>query len=175
MNTQWHYCTLEEHAQGDAVYARALFHDDPAGETILHEYSHAGEGLFRLGGVGWELVDVVRETRPGADPTEPSLVLTFYHLKQAEITVDWRHCLMISVDAGEGTASSATIIYLDWLDEAGNPHGEKLNSKYEGFKKLGADGWKLAQVIERPAAEGMDGPIPPTTHQYFIRPTRSHG
>ena len=86
-----------------------------------------------------------------------------------------RHCLMTSVDAGEGTASSATIIYLDWLDEQGNPHWEELSSKYVGYKKLGADGWKLVQVIERPAADGMDGPIPPTTHQYFTRPARSKG
>lgn len=86
-----------------------------------------------------------------------------------------RHCLMISVDAGEGTASSATNFYLDWLDEQGSPHCEDLSSKYEGYKKLGADGWKLVQVIEKPAAAGMDGPIPPMTHQYFTRPGRQRG
>jgi hypothetical protein len=86
-----------------------------------------------------------------------------------------RHCLMISVDADEGTASSASIIYLDWLDGQGNPHWEDLLNKYAGYMKLGADGWKLVQVIERPAADGMDGPIPPTTHQYFTRPARSRG
>ncbi len=86
-----------------------------------------------------------------------------------------RHCLMISVDAGEGIAGSATILYLDWLDEQGNPHWEDLSSKYEGYKKLGADGWRLVQVIEKPAAAGMDGPMPPTTHQYFTRPVRAKG
>lgn len=86
-----------------------------------------------------------------------------------------RHCLMISVDAGEGVSSSATIFYLDWLDDQGNPHREDLVSRYEGFTKLGADGWKLVQVIERLAAEGMDGPIPPMTHQYFTRPSRPKG
>jgi hypothetical protein len=42
-------------------------------------------------------------------------------------------------------------------------------------EKLGAGGWKLVQVIERTAADGMDGPIPPTTHQYFTRRARSTG
>lgn len=53
-----------------------------------------------------------------------------------------RHCLMISVDAGEGVSGSATIFYLDWLDDQGNPHREDLVSRYEGFTKLGADGWR---------------------------------
>ena len=38
-----------------------------------------------------------------------------------------RHCLMISVDAGEATASSVPIIYFDWLDEQGNPHWQDLS------------------------------------------------
>ena len=71
--------------------------------------------------------------------------------------------------------SSATILYLDWLDAQGNPHREDLSSKYAGYKKLGVDGWKLVQMIERAAFDGMDGPIPPTTHQYFTRPARSKG
>ena len=174
MDIRWHYCTLEEYAQGDTVHARALLHDGPIYGTTIQEYSDAGEGLFQLGSVGWELVNVVREMRPGAGPTEPNQVVTLYHLKQAEVTEIWRHCLMISVDASDGE-SPAIIKYLDWLDEAGNPHTEGLTSKYEGYTKLGADGWKLVQVIEKPAAEDLDGPTSPTTHQYFIRPARSKG
>ena len=46
----------------------------------------------------------------------------------------------------------------------------------QGFKKLGADGWRLVQVIEKPAAEGVyDGPVAASTHCYFTRPARSKG
>lgn len=86
-----------------------------------------------------------------------------------------RHCLMVSQEAGEGTSGSAIIWYLDWLDAQGVPHSQGVANQYAGFKLLGDDGWKLVQVIERPAADGMDGPIPPTTHQYFARPARSQG
>ncbi len=87
-----------------------------------------------------------------------------------------RHCLMVSQEAGEGTPGSAIIWYLDWLDDQGVPHSEHLNDHYQGFKQLGADGWRLVQVIERPAAEGgYDGPVGPATHYYFNRPARARG
>jgi len=173
MDMQWHYCTLEEFAQGDVVQARALFHDDPASGTPVQEYSNAGEALFHLGSAGWEVVSVMRETRQGSARSDPALVFTSYLLKQPAITEAWRHCLMISVDANEDVESSASIVYLDWVDEAGAPHWKELSSKYEGFKMLGAGGWRLVQVIEHPAAEaGYDGPVSANTHYYFRRPAR---
>ena len=176
MDIRWHYCTLEEYAQGDIVQARAVFHGDPAGEALVSEFSAAGEGLFRLGQAGWEAVDVIRETRPGADRTEPSLVITTYHLKLLGSIEVWQHCLMISVDAGEEVESSADIHYLDSLDADGNPRREELGSRDAGFKKLGAEGWRLVQVIEIPGAEGVyDGPIGPSTHHYFVRPAPGKG
>ncbi|GEM_PF-1925095 len=87
-----------------------------------------------------------------------------------------RHCLMVSQEADEGTPGSAIIWYLDWLDDQGVPHSELLDSHYRGFKQLGADGWRLVQVIERPAAEGVyDGPVGASTHYYFRRPARGRG
>ncbi len=87
-----------------------------------------------------------------------------------------RHCLMISHEAGEGTPGSAIIWYLDWLDDQGVPHSQQLDDHYQGFKQLGSDGWRLVQVIERPAAEGVyDGPVGPATHYYFTRPARAKG
>jgi hypothetical protein len=87
-----------------------------------------------------------------------------------------RHCLMISEEAGEGTTGWTSIVYLDWLDADGTPHCEDLASRYAGFKKLGDDGWKLVQVVERPASEGVfDGPVAPRTHFYFRRPARAKG
>ncbi len=83
---------------------------------------------------------------------------------------------MVSQEAGEGTASWAIIWYLDWLNEEVVPHSEHLPDHYQGFKKLGADGWRLVQVIEKPAAEGVyDGPVAASTHCYFTRPARSKG
>ena len=82
-----------------------------------------------------------------------------------------RHCMMVSIEGGEGAPSSARIWYLDWLDANGVPNSEDLADKYAGFKKLGDDGWKLVQVIEHPASEGRyDGPIPVNTTYYFTRP-----
>jgi hypothetical protein len=176
MDTQWHYCTLEEYAQGDSVQARAVFHGDPVGETIVNEYNYAGEGLFRLGKAGWELVNVIREARPGAEPTEPSLVITTYHLKQVGGAEVWQHCLMTSVDAGEEVESSAVIHYLDSLDADGNPRWEESGSQGAGFKKLGAEGWKLIQVVEGPRGEGVyDGPTGLATRYYFARPVPGKG
>jgi len=87
-----------------------------------------------------------------------------------------RHCLMVSQEAGDGTPGSAIIWYLDWLDDQGVPHSEQLDDHYQGFKKLGTDGWRLVQVIERPAGEGVyDGPIGPSTHYYFARLARARG
>lgn len=87
-----------------------------------------------------------------------------------------RHCLMVSQEADEGTPGSAIIWYLDWLDDQGVPHSEQLDSHYLGFKQLGADGWRLVQVLERPAAaEVYDGPVGPSTHYYFSRPARGRG
>jgi hypothetical protein len=87
-----------------------------------------------------------------------------------------RHCLMMSEEAGEGTSGWTSIVYLDWLDADGTPHSEDVASRYEGFKKLGDDGWRLVQVIERPASEGVfDGPLAPRTHYYFRRPARDKG
>lgn len=87
-----------------------------------------------------------------------------------------RHCLMVSQETGEDTPGSALIWYLDWLDDQGRPHSEHLADHFQGFKQLGADGWRLVQVIERPAAEGnYDGPIRPSTHYYFTRPARAKG
>ena len=81
------------------------------------------------------------------------------------------HCLMVSQEAGEGTPVSATIWYLDWLDDQGVPHAEHLSDGYQGFKRLGADGWRLVQVIERPASEGIwDGLIGPGAYYYLTRP-----
>ena len=31
-----------------------------------------------------------------------NLVVSLYHLKRLDVTEVWRHCLMISMDAGEG-------------------------------------------------------------------------
>lgn len=87
-----------------------------------------------------------------------------------------RHCMMVSQEAGEGAPGSAIIWYLDWLDDQGVPHAERLSDHYQGFKKLGADGWRLVQVIERPSAEGVyDGPVAAATHYYFARPARGRG
>jgi hypothetical protein len=87
-----------------------------------------------------------------------------------------RHCLMVSEEAGEGTPGWTNIIYLDWLDADGLPHSEDLASRYAGFKKLGDDGWRLVQVIEKPASEEVfDGPIGPRTHFYFRRQVREKG
>ncbi len=87
-----------------------------------------------------------------------------------------RHCLMVSQESGEGTAGSAIIWYLDWLDDQGVPHSEQLDSHYQGFKQLGTAGWRLVQVIERPAAAGVyDGPVGASTHYYFSRPARGRG
>lgn len=87
-----------------------------------------------------------------------------------------RHCLMVSQEAGEGAAGSAMIWYLDWLDDQGVPHSKHLADHYQGFRQLGADGWRLVQVIERPATEGVhDGPVRPSTHYYFTRPARARG
>lgn len=87
-----------------------------------------------------------------------------------------RHCLLVSQEAGEGTPGSAIIWYLDWLDDQGVPHAERLDDHYQGFKQLGADGWRLVQVIERPALAGdYDGPVGASTHYYFSRPARARG
>ncbi len=87
-----------------------------------------------------------------------------------------RHCLMVSQEADEGTPGSAIIWYLDWLDDQGVPHSEQLDSHYQGFKQLGTAGWRLVQVIERPAAAGVfDGPVGASTHYYFSRPARGRG
>lgn len=87
-----------------------------------------------------------------------------------------RHCLMMSQEAGEGTTGWAIIWYLDWLDDQGVPHAEHLPDHYQGFKKLGADGWRLVQVMERPALAGdYDGPVGASTHYYFCRPARARG
>ena len=87
-----------------------------------------------------------------------------------------RHCMMASIEGGEGAPSRAMIWYLDWLDANGVPHSEDLPDRYAGFKKLGDDGWKLVQVIEHPASEGRyDGPVPVDTTYYFTRPARAKG
>lgn len=87
-----------------------------------------------------------------------------------------RYCMMVSQEADEGTSGSAVIWYLDWLDDQGMPHMERLDDHYQGFKKLGADGWRLVQVIERPAAEGAyDGSVAASTYYYFSRPARERG
>ena len=86
-----------------------------------------------------------------------------------------RHCLMMSEEAGDGTTGWTSIIYLDWLAD-GVPHSEDVAGRYEGFKKLGEDGWKLVQVVERPGSEGVfDGPVGARTHFYFRRPARAKG
>lgn len=87
-----------------------------------------------------------------------------------------RHCVMVSQEAGDGTPGPATILYLDWLDDQGVPHAKYLTNHYQGFKQLGADGWRLVQVIERPTNEGaFDGPVGPSTQYYFTRPARAKG
>ena len=35
-----------------------------------------------------------------------------------------RHCMMVSIEGGEGAPSSARIWYLDWLDANDVPHSE---------------------------------------------------
>ncbi len=88
----------------------------------------------------------------------------------------YRHCLLVSQEAGEGTPGSTIIWYLDWLDDQGLPHSEHLADPYQGFKKLSAGGWRLVQVIEHPVAEGVyDGAVGASTHYYFSRPARSKG
>lgn len=86
-----------------------------------------------------------------------------------------RHCLMVSQEASEGTPGSATIWYLDRLDDQDIPHSQSVVSQYAGFKLLGDDGWKLVQVIGFPSSLGMDGPMPATTEFYFNRPARNKG
>ena len=83
--------------------------------------------------------------------------------------------MMVSIEGVQGVPSSARIWYLDWLDANDVPHSEDLPDRYAGFKKLGADGWKLVQGIEHPASEGFDGPIPADTTYYFTRPARARG
>jgi hypothetical protein len=119
------------------------------------------------------LLDFLAAVPADSAPDRPVLPSAEAHMSNKHAR---RHCLLVSQEADEGRPGSATIWYLDSLDDQGVPCSDDLDDHYQAFKKLGAEGWRLVQVIERPAAEGVyDGPVGPSTHYYFSRPARGRG